>query len=397
MIKTLKFELKNFSCVPYSLRTSSSASTPVAEVSVRMADLFNHLYQDSFQEFIPTLNPLSALYTPLFSGQRELRLSGGGLGTHKEVKVGEYNKFGKAFCRWFLHEHCDMAFFAHMDHVLDKSFIPGYGVRLERVDEGDTPDYFCARSSRKIYLAEAKGSSSPIKFSHKKFTSWREQFGRVTVVDGTGRNYWLKGYIVATYLACEKDRPAVRSILLAEDPRSAGDAPMDNSPDFTAGLGEMVISNHYASIMEKLRQPLMAVALRHRLTMGDDVRVSYAIWRCLVPPAQEVEYVGGYFPSHHLPFNTTSDLLGIWDRNIPVVPPLNLAAEKHVFFGLELEKFKALEEVVRKGFTSPDRINPSGVTIKRNEAPPDMSMLLDGSVMAPLDYFVLSGYRTAWL
>ncbi|WP_026691877.1 hypothetical protein [Peribacillus kribbensis] len=82
-----------------------------------------------------------------------------------------------------------------MDEVLDKSILAEGGYKIERTVNGDTPDYLCAKSARKIYIAEAKGRKGSISFRNKEFANWRNQFSRVTISDSSGVAHSIKGYM----------------------------------------------------------------------------------------------------------------------------------------------------------------------------------------------------------
>jgi hypothetical protein len=57
-----------------------------------------------------------------------------------------------------------------MSDVLGKATHAAFeGMRVERLQPGDTPDYFCARNVLKPYLAEAKGRFSPVGFGTAEF------------------------------------------------------------------------------------------------------------------------------------------------------------------------------------------------------------------------------------
>jgi hypothetical protein len=82
-----------------------------------------------------------------------------------------------------LADHFGIAYFAHMNDVLDKSAHPAFGgMRVECVCRGDVPDYLCAER-RQVSLAEAKGRFSSVGFDTAAFEKWRSQFTRVRVVD----------------------------------------------------------------------------------------------------------------------------------------------------------------------------------------------------------------------
>lgn len=381
MKKTIKLKLNQFNCVPNSLLLQPYfASIPVSEIEIRFESLCHHMFLDTYGEPAPNPNPLYSLYSPRIMPGKELRLRGDGLGSHKEARIGEYNKFGKAFCRWFLHEHCQITYFAHMDEVLDKGLLPGVGnFQVRRVDKGDTPDYFCL-SRTDLFFAEAKGTASSISFNSKKFQQWRDQFTRVSLFDCSGQSFAVKGYIIATRLVSEKDSSRVQSKLFAEDPYSAGESGFSSGRSLH--LGQMVISGHYASILEKLRFPLLAVALRTAIRLArSEISISFGVWECLVPPVNNFRFVGGYYA----PFDSNLLL-----QNLLGLPPqLNLSSGGFMFFGLEINTFRDVINIVFEGRQFANRVEEFEVENEQNELPQGMSILRDGSILAPLDYFRL--------
>jgi len=152
MNKTLALELNNFLPIPTDLRSPADQNTPVAEIRVNLPDLFHQLYLDTYGNTPPARNPINHLYLPMLAAGRPLRFQPNGLGSHKEARIGESNKFGKAFCRWFLYSHCGINYFAHMDDVLENRFAHRLGpIQVTRSTEGDTPDYLCSRNARNLF------------------------------------------------------------------------------------------------------------------------------------------------------------------------------------------------------------------------------------------------------
>src|SRR5262249_20614392 len=116
---------------------------------------------------------------------------------------------------------------------------------------------------------------------------------RVSIVDRNGSAKSVKGYIVATQFASEAN-PRFRSALYAEDPATPGDEPL--SSDFSNGIGGAVCTIHYARIVEKLNQPVLAAALATQYPVTADYLIRVSRWSMLAGPAQGTKFVGGIYP-----------------------------------------------------------------------------------------------------
>lgn len=226
MNKLFGLRINNFATLPPSLLDCTALPhKALAHVSVNLCDFFSRLYTDTYHPVVPDPNPLEGLYLPFISDDDHFLFLRSGLGTHDEPRRNRSNEFGKAMCRLFLEEHCDVAYFAHMKHILDKDLDPlaGSKMRVVRRLRGDTPDYFCRSGSGEVFLAEAKGRYSKIDFESAEFGTWRDQFTRVEVLDTHKAAFAVKGYIVATQFARQTGRPKVNdSRVFVEDPATPG-------------------------------------------------------------------------------------------------------------------------------------------------------------------------------
>jgi hypothetical protein len=259
----------------------------------------------------------------------DFRVQGDGIGASTSIRRHRSNELGHAFCRWFLHDHLNITYFEHMEHVLRRSVHRAFaGLRVERTSVGDTPDYFCAESVDKIFLSEAKGRCSSVSFSSAEFASWRAQFNRVAVKDHAGHPRTVKGFIVATRFATET-KPTVRTTLFAEDPQTPGDGPLSAEDGFQ--LGATVISAHYGEIAAKLNQPLLASALTNGFSVPEEIRFPVTIWTFQMEPLKGVRFVGGYYPSAagSLPVRQVDGRI-IFD----LADPLRLDVGRGTFFGV---------------------------------------------------------------
>src|SRR5262249_6066029 len=147
-----KFQTKQ---IPATLMGSGVA---LDKIDVRIRRLCHHMFLDTYGRIAPQPNPLFQLHFGLLTNSPQLEYVVGALGSHKEAKVAESMRLGKAFCRWFLDQHFQFTYFGHMDDLLDKTPLPQYNnIKVIRIAKKDTPDYLCADSTNRIFLAEAKG------------------------------------------------------------------------------------------------------------------------------------------------------------------------------------------------------------------------------------------------
>jgi hypothetical protein len=179
MEKTIAVSLNKFASFPQSLRAPSGVV--VDEIKINLANLYHHYYLDSYGTAPPDPDPAYFEYARFVCPNEDFRLKGRGLGTSTVARRNRSTDLGQAFCRLFLHDHCDIVHFAHMHDVLNRDESLIAPVRVERIARGDTPDYLCATSGRDVFVAEAKGCYVPVSFNGSNFSKWREQFDRIVV------------------------------------------------------------------------------------------------------------------------------------------------------------------------------------------------------------------------
>lgn len=224
MDRSIGVSLKDFATIPHSLRAQATENVCSDTCRCDLARLFHHYYLDTYGRRPPNPNPAQFEYVQFLSDCDDFRLAGDGIGASTAARRNISTALGQAFCRWFLHDHLNITYFAHMDKVLNKSLPQGFGgVRIERATTGDAPDYLCAESVDKVFLAEAKGRYTSISFTNKDFGEWRKQFSRIRVHDQKGIPISLKGFIVGTRFVTEENRHTLKSTIFAEDPQSRGD------------------------------------------------------------------------------------------------------------------------------------------------------------------------------
>ena len=409
MKRDLPLGLNNFAPIPPML-LDPSTNTAVDDIEVDLTELFHIWYLDTYGP-VPKPNPVYNLYAPMLTTDKQLRLSGDGLGTHKEPKVGLYNQLGKAFCRWFLYNFCGITYYVHVDKVVDKQIkLPYYTLKRKPVprkkknqkkEDLSGPDFVCAKDnrSRKFYLAEAKGTSYAISFTNTKFGEWRKQFTRVGIYNSLNTEISVKGYIVATRAVSEESYN-VNSILLAEDPNTEGINPGENELANLVQVWRMVIAGHYEVIMDKLRLPLLAALLRSDLTVPHDFEIRVPLWECLVPPAQGLKFIGGFFPSStdycpDFDINFYSDYYLNYRRGFFYNTSLNLMIKGATFFGLEAGIFKSVFRMLLEGRDAADAVEELTLTPTLDHTNTiGLSLLRDGTVLAPLEYFRLVDFIT---
>ncbi|WP_207458928.1 hypothetical protein [Azospirillum sp. SYSU D00513] len=381
MLKTVKLSLNAFPGIPKSLRDPVKGDA-ASKIPVNLADLYHQYYLDSWGVRPPIPDPAHFEHVRYLLPCSDFRFSKQGLGIAKTFKGNKSNELGQAFCRWFLSEHLDIHYIAHLESVRDHGALTDYGgvsVHTKENGEGDAPDYFCVSRDNNIYLAEAKGTRHAVGFKTKEFQAWRDQFNRVTVNDSQGEPAKVKGYIVAMRWAMETDSAKISTTLLAEDPETLGERPLGSD---SLGLVFATKSIHYASSLQRLRQPLMAQALLRGFTIPEELQFQLVVWKCLLPPLDKLQFVGGYFPDS------------------PGLPPIKLTPEGQVifhpadpfrldigsgtFFGIEKRTFKILAEATRTGPHAVAQLEPLEGS---RFAESSLSLLRDGHILGPVDFF----------
>ncbi|MGG6238732.1 hypothetical protein ACQ4N7_08835 [Nodosilinea sp. AN01ver1] len=391
------------------LRIACNASPPEEEpkinifkASINLDCLFGHLFRDLYDQDLPETNYLGNHYLLFLTKDGHFRFNGSGVGAHKEAKISESKTFGKAFCRWYLQEYCNVTYFHHIDHILDRTIeIDGICYRLERKRNrrGDIPDYLCSFSksydAQTIFLGEAKGSqtkaamsTNPEKyFLSKKFMEWNEQFKRMHLVDKENNELRIKGYLVATFLGNENHLNCETTVL-AEDPFTPGNTPI--SPAASLALRRTTIAGHYASLFHKLGLPQLSQALRRSITPYR-LPASYyqgelsvlETWTTDIISVAEHEFVGVFFyppaiPRHYI---RLSDLEQLQE---------GLQAPELMFLGLHRKIFDQVLRIVEVGPEAADEVmDLSEVTGSDPNITPEAhsTIFRDGSILAPLEHF----------
>jgi hypothetical protein len=297
------------------------------------------------------------------------------------IKRHRSSELGHAFCRWFLHDHFDIAYFAHMEHVLNKETHKAFnGLRIERVASGDTPDYFCAKNVNKIFLAEAKARYTSVSFASREFVGWRSQFDTVVVKDTAGQLRKVKGLIVATRFCTEANRPSLKTTLYCEDPETSGIAPL--GAEEARQIGRAIIATHYAGIAIKLRQDVLASSLLYGFVTPAEIGFPVTVWAMQHGPLKGKRFVGGLYPSSNgqTPFRQ----LGNGQVVFEPTASLRLDLGKGTFFGVEEKIFGQVAD-----FSRSERTHAPSIAQFEQTEPfySGISILRDGSIIGPIEFF----------
>ncbi|MBK8905430.1 MAG: hypothetical protein IPM53_29880 [Anaerolineaceae bacterium] len=374
MERSVSIYLNKFDPIPLPLRDSDVSSGYLEEVKINLAELYHHYYLDTYGRLPPDPDPVHFEYLQFLSRDPDFRLSGDGLGFSTAARRHRSNELGQAFCRWFLDKFLNISYFAHMEHVLNKGAQSRAGqVRIERQFSGDAPDYLCA-DTKGVYLAEAKGRYRAISFKNAEFNKWRKQFSRVVVKDNNGKELSVKGYIVGTRYATEKDRSNVSTTIYAEDPRSPGEESLNDDQGF---LSARVIATHYSYIADKLNQPLLASSLLYNYLVPEELNFPAIVWELIAGPLAGARFVGGYFYKTWPPrFWSGSENFFEWDR-------ANLNASRATFFGLSEQIFSFIVKTAKQGARFQGNIIGFELPSPFYDG---LSILRDGSILAPIDF-----------
>jgi len=378
MQKTIRLLLNRFPNLPVSLQESANANYPKETLEVNLATLFHHYWLDSYNAAPPDPDPAHFEHLRFLVNSEEFRIQDTGIGIPTHIRRNRSQELGHAFCRWFLAEHLQIIYFAHISEVIKRT--DGFtGCSVERVDTGDTPDYLCAESSKTVYMAEAKARYDSIGFETHEFDAWREQFKRVAVKDTTGQKRAVKGFIVATRLSTEA-HPNVKTTLFCEDPESYGEGRLGGEDELN--LASKIISIHYSNVCMKLNQQILSAALNQGYVVPEEIRFQAIAWEFVYPyaPLQRRRWIGGYYTKANLPLPLRQE----GDRIIlNYHDPLRLDSGGGTFFGVEENIFKQVVAIARKGTQAANDVNQFDYTKPFYSG---VSVLGDGTMLAPIEF-----------
>jgi hypothetical protein len=384
MYKTINFELNHFPTTPNKLRDVPNVDQPGEDFIVDLSRLYHHYYTDFWGVRPIDPNHTNFEYLRFLENCRDFRFLEARVSTSVGQKRTISNQLGQAFCRYFLYEFCDITYFAHMDKVLNKDLHPAFnGMKIRRVTNGDVPDYLCAKSVTKPYIAEAKGRFSNISFNSTEFEEWREQFQRIRIYDRHNITKRLKGFIVGTKFTTSENKPSNKSKVMAEDPETIGDETF-NSNEIGLGLG--CVSIHYSRIISKLGLQLISSSLEEGFVIPEDLSYNLPVWECNYPPLKGQRFVGGFFSDTEPQFSKLPNGHTIFYPNI-----LKLGIPNPSFFGVSVEVFRTLRKVCLGNWNLLSEIKELPDTEFR---PSNLSWLRDGSITGALDFFEFVGTET---
>ena len=378
MKRTVELHMKAFPAIPASLEDDTNPEGHALDIEVPILDLFLHYWKDKYGVDPgpePTLSQFE--YVNFITDSDDLRFKRG-FGAQKEAKRNMSNELGRAFARWFLTEHLDMEYFADLDAVLTSQPVPQLGSHhVERIEDGDLPDFVAVDASRDIAFVEAKGRRSKIAFTKPEFQDWRDQVERVALVDRSGEYVSAKGYVVATRIVTA-DNPRTYAGLYAEDPWTHGERRYERGAD--AHLG--VIALHYGTVLSRLRLDLLAAALLENFTLDEQVTIPAARWTGRHHRISGRRFIGGVsrwplsavFPRGWWPHGPTAP----WDLDAPST----------TFFGIEEGVLRAVRRIINRGREYANEVEP---LVLDGEPTTTLVTHRDGLVMGPVNYFDFEG------
>lgn len=379
MDRNLRFKLNKFPITPHSLRLDPEVNLPAKICTCDLARLYHHYYLDTYGRRPPNPDPANFEQIQFLQNSDDFRFSGDGVGASTSARRSISTAMGQAFCRWFLHDHLNITYFAHMDKVLNKTLPHSFGgLKVVRTSEGDVPDYICAENNMRVFIAEAKGRYTPISFYNKEFQRWREQFNRIEIRDQDNQAITIKGFIVGTRFATES-KPSVHSEIYAEDPDTRGKRGLEKQEG--VGIGVSVIAEHYVSIFQKLNQGLIAAALATGSTIPDQLKIRATVWEMGLDIPGRKRYVGGYWPDldGNLPFVLENNNITFRQPD-----PFRLDIGMGTFFGLDESVFTRVSLMARAGRYLATEVKPLEDVRPFYSA---ISLLRDGSILGPVDFF----------
>jgi hypothetical protein len=340
------------------------------------------MYEDMHRIVPPTPNPLFDYFKDLINvTDPYLRFVDGGLGTDTESKRYYSWLWGRAMCRWFLHDHLHYTYFTHISTILNKPIPAAHAsVTVHRTKNGDTPDYVCAGTSVPVCLSEAKGSQNRINFKRRAI-SWREQFSRIEVLNSQGQPVGMKGYLSALQLVTGNKIDSSR--LWVEDPETQGD--VDLGEEDLLLLRRSVMLTHYAGVLELAGLGTVARALVSDDSMGQEFRIPIAVWRCRSSALTGTTFVSGAWPFFSLPDRDLLLFRHLTRHDVPL-PPGGLDAS--VFFAIEQTRARNLAKVARGDL---DVVRVMEDFVVPGQLPDGLSILRDGSILGTIYDFAIEG------
>lgn len=373
MTRTLRLELSQFPKTPGSL-LDPTTRLPVSSVSMPVKGVLHHYFLAKYGAGI--LDRGIYEYEQCLTKGPDWRFLGTGIGADKEAKRNSSNELAKGVVRWFLHEHLGFTYFCPLEDLLGKTNPDGSG--WKRVERGNVADYVCGASKADVNVLEVKGRYHSVGFNTKEFGTFREQLQRARLHDSNSQALGVKGFIGVAHWATEA-REKTYTKLRVEDPVTEGQP--SGSDGYPRDVGLAMVAGHYVPVLNLLGLSAHAAAIRDRSPLAGMTNDEVLRWRCTRGPLAGRVFVGHKVPPLQLPGLSPSVLVRFWELMTRDWPPYLLP--ESTFFGLEDAVFQRVLVVVRNGLAAASEIEPVGVPERRASS----SMLRDGSVIGPADYF----------
>jgi hypothetical protein len=180
---------------------------------------------------------------------------------------------------------------------------------------------------------------------------------------------------VATRFATDASHPRVRTTSHVEDPETDGVA---LSREEAGSLSRVAVALHFGRFFQKLGLRPIASALSLGYALTQELTLQVPVWRCLVPPFREQEYVGGFYQTKSTggAILTEQGWRATWD----------VAAGRTAFIGLRLDVASRVARAARGAWNELDHLP---VATPEEAWGSEFAWLRDGSVAAPAEYFAL--------
>lgn len=377
MNRRIQFRLNNVTPTPATLRLEPAVDVPASELDVNLGQLFLQYYFDSYPAGPPNPDPSRFEYLQLISSDPDFRFHAFVAEASLIKRRSLSAEIGQAFCRLMLHDHFGVSYFAHMNDVIGKSF---EGMRIDRASSGDIPDYLYTKKITEPLIAEAKGRFSAIGFDTSAFEEWRQQFTRIRILDRDKQPRSAKGFIVATRFVTGSNSGKTLAATYIEDPATEGE-PLNAEQQ--SALARSVTAIHYARIFTKLDLTLFASALTLGFVLTRQLTFQIPVWICATLPFLGKKYIGGYYQTTAGPTPTLTERG--WQF------PSQLGAGHAVFVGLDASIASHVVAAARGDWRALDNIvSPLPEGARSSE----FAWLSDGTVAAPLTYFLPAGAMT---
>ncbi|WP_425221223.1 hypothetical protein [Pseudomonas sp.] len=118
MKKKLQLALNKYQPLPPTLQGANAQSAKTV-IDLDLAALYHHYYLDTYDTQPPSPDSAQFEHMRFLMPYDDLRFQGAGVGASTNARRGKSSEMGQAFCRWFLHEHVGIKYFAHLDGLID--------------------------------------------------------------------------------------------------------------------------------------------------------------------------------------------------------------------------------------------------------------------------------------